>query len=340
MRIWMIRAGRGSSLLDIFLQNGLAAIGWRVGNLSGVAGREEIRLLVEKAYPEESRAHWATAAGMLTRFAKEIKPDDTVITYDAGRRVYHAGRVTGPYTYRADLDPEHPHTLGVTWQRELPRDQFGVKARDTLGAIQTLFEIQGVARDEMLAQLNQAPTSPGTQPAALAATAESEDAEADQLEEIRRDNYERSLELIKDRVQKLSWQEMQELVAGVLRALGFRTTVSPAGADRGKDIVASPDGLGLQSPRIRVEVKHRHGKAMSTNEVRSFIGGLHGVDSGLYVSTGGFTKDAWLEAERSKVPITLVTLDHLVELVVQHYEGFDANARALIPLVKVYWPTT
>jgi hypothetical protein len=49
-----------------------------------------------------------------------------------------------------------------------------------------------------------------------------EDAEADQLEEIRRDNYERSLELIKDRVQKLSWQEMQELVAGVLRALGHR----------------------------------------------------------------------------------------------------------------------
>jgi restriction system protein len=38
---------------------------------------------------------------------------------------------------------------------------------------------------------------------------------------------------------------MQELVAGVLRGMGYKTIVSAKGPDRGRDILASPDGLGL-----------------------------------------------------------------------------------------------
>lgn len=58
----------------------------------------------------------------------------------------------------------------------------------------------------------------------------------------------------------------------------------------------------------------------------------------MYVSTGGFSKDAKYEAERSTIPITLIDLDMLVELIIQYYDNFDAEARALIPLVKIYWP--
>ena len=47
---------------------------------------------------------------------------------------------------------------------------------------------------------------------------------------------------------------MQELVAGILRAMGLKTKISNKGPDRGKDIIASPDGLGLENPRIFVEV--------------------------------------------------------------------------------------
>jgi restriction system protein len=47
---------------------------------------------------------------------------------------------------------------------------------------------------------------------------------------------------------------MQQLVAGILRAMGYKTQISPPGVDRGKDIVASPDGFGFEHPRIVVEV--------------------------------------------------------------------------------------
>ncbi len=107
----------------------------------------------------------------------------------------------------------------------------------------------------------------------------------------------RAHEFIKDKVNELTWEEMQELVAGLLRSLGYKTRVSEVGPDRGKDIVASPDGFGFEAPRIVVEVKHRKG-AMGAPEVRSFLGGRNPQDKGLYVSTGGFTREARYEAEK------------------------------------------
>ena len=146
-------------------------------------------------------------------------------------------------------------------------------------------------------------------------------------------------EFIKDKILELDWEEMQELVAGILRAMGYKTIVSPRGTDRGKDIQASPDGLGLEEPRIKVEVKHRSSGQMGSQEIRSFTGGLRGTDRGLYVSTGGFTKDAKYEAERSSIPIMVVDSDMLVQLVIQYYDNFDSETKTLLPLTKIYWPT-
>jgi restriction system protein len=121
--------------------------------------------------------------------------------------------------------------------------------------------------------------------------------------------------------------------------MGFKSRVSPRGTDRGLDILASPDGLGLQEPRIKAEVKHRTGTQMGSQEIRSFVGGLRPGDRAIYVSTGGFSKEAKYEAERSNIPLTLIELDDLATLVEQHYENFDTNGRALIPLTKIYWPS-
>lgn len=147
----------------------------------------------------------------------------------------------------------------------------------------------------------------------------------------------KALEFIKDQISRLEWEEMQELIGGLLRAMGYKTRISPTGPDKGKDIVASPDGFGFESPRIVVEVKHRT-QAMGAPELRSFIGGRHPADKGLYVSTGGFTKEAYYEAERSNVPLTLMSIDDVVQAVLDHYENMDIETQRLLPLKKFYWP--
>lgn len=84
-------------------------------------------------------------------------------------------------------------------------------------------------------------------------------------------------------------------------------------------------------------MKHRTA-AMGSQEIRSFLGGRHDNDKGLYVSTGGFTKDARYEAERARIPVTLLDLDDLVKSLLEHYERMDIAMQRLIPLRKLYWP--
>jgi restriction system protein len=62
---------------------------------------------------------------------------------------------------------------------------------------------------------------------------------------------------LQDRLARLDERQIPEIIAAILRAMGYKTRVSEAGPDRGVDIFASPDGLGLQEARIFVEVKHR-----------------------------------------------------------------------------------
>ena len=130
---------------------------------------------------------------------------------------------------------------------------------------------------------------------------------------------------------------MELLVAGVLRSMGYKTSMTRKGADGGRDIIASPDGLGLESPRIVVEVKHRKG-SMGAPALRSFIGGLRNTDSGLFVSTGGFTREAEYEADRALMPVKLLDLDQFAHLLVDNYEAVDLETRAILPLVCIYWP--
>ncbi len=72
--------------------------------------------------------------------------------------------------------------------------------------------------------------------------------------------------------------------------------------------------------------------------IRGFIGAMREGDSGLFISTGGFTREARYEAERAAIPVALVDLDDLSELIVTHDETFDLEGRVLVPLVRIYWP--
>lgn len=77
---------------------------------------------------------------------------------------------------------------------------------------------------------------------------------------------------------------------------------------------------------------------MGSQEIRSFLGGRHEDDKGLYVSTGGFTKDARYEAERASIPLSLMDIDELVEAIIENYETLDNETKQLLPLRRLYWP--
>ena len=72
--------------------------------------------------------------------------------------------------------------------------------------------------------------------------------------------------------------------------------------------------MGVVSPRIKVQIKHRDSTA-TVQEVRVLMGLLQKEgDVGKFISTGGFTSNAKVTARTSHVHVELVDYDRLIAL--------------------------
>ena len=343
--LWMVRAGKGGVYADDFLDEDFVGIGFRnCGTVDDATTKAQMLGRMRAASPNPNPRKLATAASQVLRFCRELEAGHRVMTYNPSARRYFLGELTGDVTER---DHDLFRTRPVRWTGQVHRDSLTDKTRRQLGAISTLF----LVNPEAAAELERLARPPGdaTEPPPPAKDASgpvlSEDTDGgDDIADLTDDAAEsaddietRAEELIDDRLAGLGWEDLQELVAEILRAMNFRAQTSERGPDRGVDVIASPDGLGLTEPRIFVEVKHRPGTRMSAPDIRSFLGGRQAGDRCLYVSTGGFTREARYEADRSNVPVTLIDLPRLRELLLEHYERFSVEGLKLVPLRRVYW---
>jgi restriction system protein len=133
--------------------------------------------------------------------------------------------------------------------------------------------------------------------------------------------------------------DFQELVATLLEAMGYHIGwIAPPGPDRGIDIVAFTDPIGVEGPRIKVQVKRQSDTKMSVSDIRSFVAVLGDRDAGIYVSAGGFTRDALVEARMLETRrLTLIDLEQLVELWTVHYGSLGDSGKRLLPLNAVHF---
>ncbi|MBL4592030.1 MAG: restriction endonuclease [Phycisphaerales bacterium] len=336
-KTWMIRSPRGTFAED-WEEIGIVAIGY--GGIGGdMSSFHDWKKAVDHFVHTTTGQRWSkNQLWQVARFSTEPRENDRVITYDTGRREYLYG-LLGNYRFEADSKNNQPHIREVKWQGRISRDDLSKKAKNGLGATLTIFTARKDVADEIHRLITgESPAEPETSLADNdSVQLDREDSslilsngDFDELNDI-------ATEQIKDRVMCLDDSEMEHLVAGLLRAMGYKTRVSPVGSDRGRDVIASPDGLGFEHPRIVVEVKHRR-NAISAPDIRSLSGALTPTDRGLFVSTGGFTKDARYEADRANPPITLLDSDELVQLLTANYENTDPQTKALVHLKPLYWP--
>lgn len=153
----------------------------------------------------------------------------------------------------------------------------------------------------------------------------------------------KAIEGLKQQLGLLNPYEFQDLVAALLRGMGYYTPfVAPQGKDGGVDVIAYRDPLGTMSPRIKIQIKHRDSSA-SVQEVRQLMGLLQkDGDVGMFISSGGFTPDAKTTARTSHVHVELVDLDRFIALWQEFYQKLRDEDKALLPLVPIFFyaPTT
>lgn len=333
--IWIVRAGRNGIYAKHFLKESVVAVGWgEIGAISPNDSDEDIKQRFLRAYPNEKAKTRMAWESQVKRFVRNVQVGDAVATYDHESRLYHLGAVSSPaeMKIRNIGDEERGEFVRrVEWTGTVSRDTLSARTRNSLGSSLTLFTPSPQASEELRRLSTITPADSHESVDSLVTNEEFD------IEEVLQEYIDRSEQFIEDKIASLDWRQVQELVAGILRAMDYRTRVSSPGPDRGVDVFASPDGLGLAEPRVFVEVKHRTDR-IGSQDVRAFIGGRQPGDRCLYVSTGGFTTDARYEADRSQIPLTLIAMPELRELVVDYYESLDTETRALVPLRRVYWP--
>jgi restriction system protein len=308
---------------NLFLKNNVIAIGWSdMGDLSAIeASREAFKEKYSQVYPNAKKGSIATGAGMLYRFCHEVQIDDYVVFPSKSNREVNIGVIKGEYVYDSS-QIEYVQTRKVKWLKHLPRTAFSQGALYEIGSAMSFFSVKNYA-DEFLTALDKdfkKNISSDSEDESVGAT-------ADDIIESTKDF------ILKELSRQLKGYDLEIFVADLLRAMGYRTKVSPQGGDSGIDITAYKDEL---PPRILVQVKSQDGD-IKESTIQSLKGAMREGDYGLFVTLSNYTKKAQKYLDSTPI-IRGINGTELVELILKYYEDLSDKYRKMIPLKRVYIP--
>lgn len=310
---------------NLFLRQSVIAIGWKnVGDLSKISpDRDTFKNKYKEAYPDAKKGSIANAAGMLYRFIIEVETGDYVVYPSKIDRQINIGIVEGEYEYHPE-EENYVHQRKVKWLKHLPRTAFSQGALYEAGSIMTLFSIKNYS-DEYISSLDK-----NFKKNAMIEGVEDDESVAATAEEIIESTRDF---ILKELSKNLKGYDLEEFVADLLRAMGYRTTVSKHGGDSGIDITAYKDEL---PPRILVQVKSQDSNIKEA-AIQSLKGAMREGDYGLFVTLSDYTKNAKKYLDNTPI-IRGINGTDLVDLILKYYMDLSDKYRKMIPLKMVYIP--
>ena len=323
MRIWTIHNDQSLDLVA----GSFVSVGWsELGDLrDSTVDRSALKDRLATAFPEAKAGAIPVWAGMLHRFVQELTIGDLVVSPDRVTRTINIGRIVSDY-YFDETAAIHPNRRRVEWLKlNIPRSDFPASALNEIGGALTLFEIR--RHKDVIESLLQGAT-PETREGAVDADVEDEP-NAQRVETYSRDFVEKIL-------RGMEPEQFENLVAGVLRAMGYHADVTQISGDGGVDVLASKDPLRLQPPVIKVQVK-RTTSSIGGPAVQALIGTLApgGSELALFVTLGNYSNDA-THIARTRQDVRLLTGAQFIDLVFEYYDKLDAEWQRLLPLRLVY----
>jgi restriction system protein len=306
------------------IQDGYIAIGWHeVGDLNSIApDRPSFKERVTHIFPQDPPGKIPVVAGVLYRFAHEMRPGDIVVFPSKPDRMVNIGRIASEYEYRRD-GSEYPNLRRVTWLRSIPRASFSQSALHEIGSALTLFKVTNHG-DEFIAALEGREIDP-------------HDVDATDVEIVSAEAEESTEDFIIKRLKSSqSAYQFEHFVAHLLKCMGYFARVTQASGDGGVDIIAHRDELGFDPPIIKVQCKQVLG-TIGRPDVQQLHGAIEPGEHGLFVTLGKFSADA-RTFERTKPNLRLIDGDALIELIYSHYAKFEPRYQMLLPLKRVYIP--
>lgn len=320
-RIWGIHTQDD----NLFLQDSFIAIGWKsMDDLSYIENsRDAFKHKFAEIYSGKTKQAVAYGAGTLYRFCCEVQIGDYVVYPSKSNRMINLGVVDGEYKYEPNAR-EYAHQRKVKWVKSLPRTAFSQGALYEVGSATTFFSVKTYS-DEFLEALNAKSVKP-----VFASTDDENEvvaATADDIKESTKDY------ILKELSKNLKGYDLENFIADLLNAMGYRTELSPHGGDSGIDIKAYKDEL---PPRIAVQVKSQDSDIKET-ALQALKGAMSEGDYGLFVTLTNYTKNACKFLDITP-RIRGIDGSGLVDLILKYYDKLNEKYRRMIPLERVYIP--
>jgi len=336
-KVYLVRAGKSGQDEELALDSGLAVVGFReVPNLEGAKDYKGVFKLVEESYPGAKTRKIGNFAGQLWTFAHAMKEGDFVVLPRKLTSQIAIGRVTGPYRYRK-IGDSSIHTRSVEWVRpDIPRTAFEQDLLHSFGAFMTVCNISRNDAERRIAAVASGKSDPG--PGTVIGKLPQDGEAAPEPQEETFDLGQHAHDQIVGHIQAhFAGHALSDLVDAVLRADGWVTKVSPPGADGGVDILGGRGPLGLDDPRLCVQVKSQNHPADVTI-YRTLQGTMQTfkAQQGLLVCWGGFNKAVTAESRQGHFTVRLWDSGDVVEAIYRTYERLPAEIQAELPLKRVW----
>jgi restriction system protein len=336
-KVYLARAGGEGQDEECALDNSCAIIGFKeYPSLEGAKEYDDILEIVRKAKPDLKPHAAGNYAGQLWAFAIAMQEGDIVVLPRKLTSQVALGKVTGPYKYRKIAD-EYRHTRPVKWIRpDVARSVFAQDLLYSFGAFMTVCRIARNDAEKRVAAVLDGKPDPGyaseVPSSSKPATANVDhETEATDLALAAHD------QIVAQIQSRFSGHALARLVDAVLKAEGWVTALSLPGPDGGVDILGGRGSLGLDQPRLCVQVKSQSSPADVT-VYRNLQGAMQSfkAEQGLLVCWGGFNKPVRAEAKQGYFAVRLWESRDLVEAIYRNYERLPAEIQAELPLKKVW----
>lgn len=336
-KIYLARAGGGGEDETYALDHGVAIIGFlEYPSLAAAKDYDAVIKLVKSNNPDLKPRAAANFAGQLWAFALGMKEGDIVVLPRKLTSQVALGRVKGPYRYEKVAGVSR-HLRSVEWLRpDVPRTVFGQDLLHSLGAFMTVCNITRNQAEQRIAAVLAGKLDPGFTAASGKAT--NHELVVGEDEVVEHDLALAAHDQIVAHIQsRFHGHPLAQLVNSVLVVDGWTTKLSPPGPDGGVDILAGRGTLGLDAPRLCVQVKSQNSPA-DVNVYRSLQGSMQSykAEQGLLVCWGGFNKVVLNEAKQGHFTVRLWDSRDLVEAIYRTYEKLPAEIQAELPLKRVW----
>jgi restriction system protein len=333
MAIWGVRAGRHGDSENFAIDNSCVVVGWDdAPDLAPVQDREALLDLLKQTYPGEGEGTLKNWEAQLWASTKRIQIGDLVALPRKLTSTIAFGRVTGPYKYVESAPPGTAHQRPVEWiTTDLPRQRIEQDLLYSLGSAMTVFQVSRNNAEERIRKLLQVNGSPNPAYTDAEVDVALEASNSIDVERVAQD------EILQRIGARFRGHALERLVEAVFAAQGFTTQLAPEGADGGVDIVGGKGPLGLEAPRICVQVKSSD-DPIDVGVLRQMQGVLStfGAELGLIVSWGGFRRSVLQESRRHFFKIRLWDAGDLINAVLENYERLPEDIRKDLPLKRVW----